>query len=320
MTQPTNVNEWVAQHIEEFKPPICNKLMHKNQLSVMFVGGPNKREDFHIELGSELFFQLRGRMELPIIEQNTRRVVTIPEGHVFLLPSRVPHSPQRPEAQSLGLVIERERVKKSREDSHEKCDEMEMDAIRFYTNFATCERVLWDHYFPCEDLGRDLVPVVRQFWASEEARTRIPGSHIEMNPPFETNDSDKIPDPIHLGAYIDEHRAALSTGSCTLDLFGDMNHPDGEIKVLVVGGPHSSESAWELETLFYQLEGQCTVRSTTTNRDGREEYKNGEGDERTVEVREGCIFVTRGPFKVERSKGSIGLQITQDPRGNRPTK
>ena len=39
--------------------------MHKGQLSIMFVGGPNTRTDFHVEEGSELFLQLKGDMELP---------------------------------------------------------------------------------------------------------------------------------------------------------------------------------------------------------------------------------------------------------------
>ena len=41
------------------------QLLHKGQLSIMFVGGPNTRTDFHVEEGSELFLQLKGDMELP---------------------------------------------------------------------------------------------------------------------------------------------------------------------------------------------------------------------------------------------------------------
>ena len=49
-------------------------------------------------------------MNLPIIERGQRQVIHIKEGQVFLLPSRVPHSPQRPEAGSFGLVVERQRM------------------------------------------------------------------------------------------------------------------------------------------------------------------------------------------------------------------
>ena len=57
--------------------------MHKEQMTVMFVGGPNTRTDFHLDEGSEFFWMYRGRMELPIIEQGKRRVIKINEGDVF---------------------------------------------------------------------------------------------------------------------------------------------------------------------------------------------------------------------------------------------
>lgn len=93
-----NVDAWYEANKASFAPPVCNKLMHRNQLTAMFVGGPNTRTDFHLDQSSEFFFQLRGNMHLPIIERGSvRRVVHIRQGQVFLLPSRVPHSPQRPE-------------------------------------------------------------------------------------------------------------------------------------------------------------------------------------------------------------------------------
>jgi 3-hydroxyanthranilate 3,4-dioxygenase len=41
-----------------------------------------------------------------ISSYSTHQVIEVPEGHCFLLPARVPHSPRR-EANSVGLVIER---------------------------------------------------------------------------------------------------------------------------------------------------------------------------------------------------------------------
>ena len=120
---------WLETHKDSFKPPICNKLMHKGQLTIMFVGGGNTRTDFHLEQGSEFFLMLRGGMELPTIQQGRRKLVKIREGEVFLLPSRIPHSPQRPEKASVGLVIERERY------------DGEMDGLRYYTDFTKCDEV-----------------------------------------------------------------------------------------------------------------------------------------------------------------------------------
>ena len=74
---------WYAENRDLFKPPICNKIMHKNQVTVMFVGGPNKRRDFHLDRGSEFFFQMKGKMQLPIILPNkTLKLIEIGEGEV----------------------------------------------------------------------------------------------------------------------------------------------------------------------------------------------------------------------------------------------
>ena len=54
-----NVKQWCEDNKSSFDPPVCNKLMHKKQLSVMFVGGPNQRKDFHLDEGSEFFFQFK---------------------------------------------------------------------------------------------------------------------------------------------------------------------------------------------------------------------------------------------------------------------
>jgi 3-hydroxyanthranilate 3,4-dioxygenase len=43
------VDAWYEANKELFFPPVCNKLQHKKQLTVMFVGGPNVRTDFHLD-------------------------------------------------------------------------------------------------------------------------------------------------------------------------------------------------------------------------------------------------------------------------------
>ena len=49
MLAVNHVESWAEQHKAEFAPPVCNKLMHRDQLTVMFVGGPNTRTDFHLD-------------------------------------------------------------------------------------------------------------------------------------------------------------------------------------------------------------------------------------------------------------------------------
>merc|ERR1711935_174587 len=102
-----NVETWVEENQKYFLPPVCNKMMHNTQLKVFYVGGPNQRKDFHLEEGEELFYMRKGNMSLPILTNGDFRTIFIKEGDVFLLPGRIPHSPQR-EKDTVGLVIERE--------------------------------------------------------------------------------------------------------------------------------------------------------------------------------------------------------------------
>lgn len=60
--------------------------------------------------GEELFYQLKGDMILKVREQNRFKDIHIREGEIFLLPGKIPHSPQR-FSDTIGLVIERRRLK-----------------------------------------------------------------------------------------------------------------------------------------------------------------------------------------------------------------
>lgn len=101
---PLNMLKWIDENKTSFLPPVCNKLMYgAGQLKVMFVGGPNVRKDYHIDEGEEFFYMVKGDMNLRIIEKGKPKDVIIKEGEVFVLPSRIQHSPQRKE-NTVGLV------------------------------------------------------------------------------------------------------------------------------------------------------------------------------------------------------------------------
>ena len=142
-----NLTNWVNKNEKSFVPPVCNKLMHNSQLIIMFVGGPNSREDYHIQEGEELFYQIKGECCIKIIENNVHKDIVIKEGEFFVLPARIPHSPQRT-ANSVGLVIERRR----------NLDEM--DSIRWYV--PETSDVLYDRWFNCKDLGSELVSIIKR--------------------------------------------------------------------------------------------------------------------------------------------------------------
>ena len=50
-------------------------------------------------------------MVLKVVERGKHKDIVIKEGECFMLPSRIPHSPQRFE-NTVGMVIERERLDK----------------------------------------------------------------------------------------------------------------------------------------------------------------------------------------------------------------
>ena len=136
------------------QPPVGNHLIfgREEQLKVMFVGGPNQRPDYHINEGEELFFQLKGPLDLKIVEHDKPRTVRIEQGQMFLLPARVPHSPQR-HANSCGLVIERERLP------------TEWDALRWFVDDSGATdklEILYEDYFHCYDLGVQLKPAIEK--------------------------------------------------------------------------------------------------------------------------------------------------------------
>ena len=74
---------------------------------VMVVGGPNQRTDFHVDPYEEFFYQVKGNMHVNLMTPDGPRTVHVREGEMWMLPRDTPHSPQRPEAGSIGLVVER---------------------------------------------------------------------------------------------------------------------------------------------------------------------------------------------------------------------
>jgi 3-hydroxyanthranilate 3,4-dioxygenase len=154
---PINLKAWIEEHRALLKPPVGNKMIWQDsEFMVMAVGGPNARKDFHVEDGEEFFFQVEGNITLRIIENGALREIPIKEGEMFLLPAGIPHSPQRP-ANTVGLVIERRRAGEER------------DHLRWFCE--KCGEMLYDSDFQLVDLGKQLKPIMEQFWADESLRT-----------------------------------------------------------------------------------------------------------------------------------------------------
>jgi 3-hydroxyanthranilate 3,4-dioxygenase len=155
--KPYNLKAWVEENRHLLKPPVGNKMVWSDaEFLVMVVGGPNRRNDFHVEDGEEFFYQIEGDITLRIMEDGTPRDIPIREGEIFLLPAGVPHSPQRPE-NTVGMVIERQRKTG------------ELDHLRWYCE--SCAEILYDSAFQLVDLGSQLKPIIEEFYATESLRT-----------------------------------------------------------------------------------------------------------------------------------------------------
>jgi 3-hydroxyanthranilate 3,4-dioxygenase len=152
-----NIRDWIDANRDKLEPPVCNQqVIDEDDFIVMIVGGPNSRDDYHVDDGPEFFYQFEGDMVLRTIQDGRRIDLTIREGDVFYLPPRVPHSPQR-FANTVGLVIERKRL------------EHENDGFQWYCD--NCGALLYEEFEHITDIVAQLPPIFERFYASEDNRT-----------------------------------------------------------------------------------------------------------------------------------------------------
>lgn len=158
LSAPFNLRKWIDENRELLKPPVGNQQLYleNEDYIVMVVGGPNTRKDYHYNEGEELFYQLEGDITLKVIEEGKPKDIRIREGEMFLLPPKVPHSPQRG-AGTVGLVIERYR------------DKTEKDGFMWFCE--NCHTKLHETYFELTDIVKQLPLVMEEFYGSEALRT-----------------------------------------------------------------------------------------------------------------------------------------------------
>ena len=167
LPNPLNLQAWIEEHRHLLKPPVGNKCIYDGDFIVMVVGGPNQRTDYHYEEGPEWFYQLEGEMVLRIQEDGAPRDIPLRAGEIFLLPPRVPHSPQRMPG-SVGLVIERKRL------PHED------DGLLWFCE--RCNHKVYEEYFHLRDIEQDFPPVFDRFYGSDEHRTCKHCGHLNPRP------------------------------------------------------------------------------------------------------------------------------------------
>ena len=157
LVSPLNFKQWIEDNRELLKPPVGNKVVWKDgEFIVMVVGGPNSRKDYHYNETPEFFYQVEGDIVLKIINDGVPEDVHIKEGDIYLLPAKVPHSPQRG-PNTVGLVIEYPRKKKMD------------DALEWYCE--SCNAQLYRKKFKLDDIETDMPAIFDKYYGSEEKRT-----------------------------------------------------------------------------------------------------------------------------------------------------
>ncbi|XP_031139996.1 3-hydroxyanthranilate 3,4-dioxygenase [Sander lucioperca] len=279
-----NVENWIAENNNAFLPPVCNKLMHFSQLNIMFVGGPNTRKDYHIEEGEELFYQVKGDMCLKLIENGKHKDVHIKEGEMFLLPARIPHSPQR-QANTVGLVVERRRLL------------TETDCLRYYVDNTT--DTLFEKWFYCHDLGTQLVPIIKEFMASKQGKTGRPDpNEVFREPPFQMNTLNVML-PFSFKDWLDKHRPSLAS-SRPIDMFG----AQFETEAMVFGPGRTETTVRQSDVWIWQLEGSSRV---TMNE-----------HEFTLSAGDSLLIPEHSQYLWQREEGTVALFVVQNPERKRP--
>ena len=158
MQRPFNFSQWIDEHADDLKPPVANKQIWEDaDMIVTVVGGGNVRNDYHDDPREEFFYQLRGNMTLRIRPEGEPATdMAISEGDIFLLPPHVRHSPQRPEPDSVGLVVEYAR------------DEGELDGFEWYCD--NCNSLVYRVEVQLDSIVRDLPPLFDAFHRDLAAR------------------------------------------------------------------------------------------------------------------------------------------------------
>ena len=158
LVQPLNFKKWIDEHRHLLKPPVGNKCVWDNgEYIVMVVGGPNNRKDYHYNETPEFFYQVEGDMVLKIIDDKGNMIdVEINEGDIYLLPAKVPHSPQR-KANTVGLVIEYPR------------SENMLDALEWYCE--NCGNQLYREAFALDNIETDMPIIFVRYYSDVQKCT-----------------------------------------------------------------------------------------------------------------------------------------------------
>jgi 3-hydroxyanthranilate 3,4-dioxygenase len=161
---PLKLQKWIRDNWKDLKPPVSNKQLFTgaDDVIVFVSGGPNTRNDFHVNPTEELFYQLKGDIAVRVrpLDGSKPHDVVIKEGDLFLLPRWVPHRPQRP-AGTVGLIVEFPRGVDG-EGNPQK------DGLRWYC--PACDSLVHEARWVLKKIDEDLKVIMEDFWGGPAVR------------------------------------------------------------------------------------------------------------------------------------------------------
>lgn len=89
LAEPINLTSWVAENQHLLHPPVNNYCLLRGDATVMIVGSPNERTDYHINQTPGYFQQIKGDMTLKVVDDGEFRDIRIRRSS-FLLPLNAP--------------------------------------------------------------------------------------------------------------------------------------------------------------------------------------------------------------------------------------
>jgi len=153
-----NLAKWIRQNKSNLTPPVSNKqLFTEAKDFILFVsGGPNTRNDFHVNPTEELFYQIKGDIAVRLrpLDGSKPVDVVIKEGELFLLPRWVPHRPQRPKG-TLGWIAEFPRGVDAQGNPQK-------DGLQWYC--PQCDTLVHDERWVLKKIDEDLKIIMNGFW------------------------------------------------------------------------------------------------------------------------------------------------------------
>lgn len=158
MMAKLNLQKWIKDNWRDLKPPVSNKqlFVDADDVIVFVSGGPNTRNDFHVNPTEELFYQLKGDIAVRVrpLDGSDPHDVVVKEGELFLLPRWVPHRPQRP-AGTVGLIVEFPRGRDMKGKPLK-------DALRWYC--PSCDGLVHEAQWVLKKIDEDLKVIMEKFW------------------------------------------------------------------------------------------------------------------------------------------------------------